>query len=83
MAVDVAGGRFTVLGQTVRVAVDTVLDASLSGGLGALRAGQWVEVYAQFDSSTGAYDATRVEPKSAQAQARLRGPVVSVDTAAP
>jgi hypothetical protein len=81
-AVDVAAGRFTLLGQSVRVAVDTVFDERLSGGLAGLAVGQPVEVYGLYDAANGRYDATRIAPRSSLASWVLRGPVAALDTAA-
>jgi Domain of unknown function (DUF5666) len=81
-AVDRAAGTLTVLGQTVKVAVETVFDEDLPGGLAAVTVGRIVEVYALFDAATGAYNATRIEPRATAAQWRLRGPVSALDTGA-
>jgi hypothetical protein len=79
-AVDSANGRFTLLGQPVQVATTTVFDDSLAGGLGAITAGSLLEVYGAFDPASGAYQATRVEPRSSAASYRLRGVVSQLDT---
>ncbi len=77
-AVDLAGASFTLLGQTVQVAANTVFEDGLAG-LAALATGQFVEVYASFDPATG-YRATRVERKSSEPSAfRLRGIVAGLD----
>lgn len=81
-AVDRAAGTLRVLGQTVQVAVETVFDERLDGGLAAVRVGNIVEVYALYDAATGTYNATRIEPRATAAQWRLRGPVAALDTAA-
>jgi hypothetical protein len=73
---------FVVLGQTVKVTSTTVYDDSLSGGLSALTAGTVVKVYGTVDTTTGAYTATRIEPKLAAAFYSLRGLVASVDATA-
>lgn len=80
-AVDTAAGTLTLLGQTVRIGPSTVFDANLGSGLGSVRAGQAVEVYALYDVATGRYDATRIEASGASAPWHLRGPVAAVDTA--
>jgi hypothetical protein len=80
-AVDGAAGTFTVLGQTVAVAVDTVFDGRLSGGLAGLAIGQGIEVYALYDAASGRYKATRIEPRSGLTQWLLRGPVATLDSA--
>lgn len=81
-AVDRVAGTLSVLGQTVAVAVETVFDDRLSGGLAAVSVGQIVEVYALYDADTGTYNATRIEPRAVAAAWRLRGPVAGLDTAA-
>jgi Domain of unknown function (DUF5666) len=81
-SVDAAAGRLTVLGQTVVVAADTVLDEGLSLGLASLTVGSLVEVYAQIDASTGQYVATRIERASSAPFYKLRGLVSAVDSAA-
>jgi hypothetical protein len=81
-AIDRSAGTLTVLGQTVKVAVETVFDERLPGGLAAVTVGRIVEVYALFDAATGSYNATRIEPRATAAQWRLRGPVTALDTVA-
>lgn len=82
-AVNAATGVITVLGQTVRVAVETVFDERLAGGIAAVSVGQVVEVYALYDAERGAYNATRIEPRSGIVTPwRLRGPVAALDRAA-
>jgi Domain of unknown function (DUF5666) len=81
-AIDRVAGTVIVLGQTVRVALDTVLDERLAGGLAGISAGDSVEVYAQYDAASGSYNATRIEPRAAPAGWHLRGPVAALDTLA-
>jgi hypothetical protein len=81
-AVDLAGGRITVLGQTVKVAADTVFDDRLAGGLAALDIGRIVEVYALPGGRSGEYNATRIEPRALALHWRLRGIVAELDAAA-
>ena len=78
-SVDLAGGTLRVLGQTVRVAVETIFDDRIAGGIAGLSAGQVVEVYALFDAARGSYNATRIEPRAGAAAWRLRGLVSSLD----
>jgi len=80
--VNVAAGTVSVLGQTVKIAVDTVFDERITGGLAGLGVGQVVEVYALYDAANARYNATRVEPRSTPAQWTLRGPVAAVDPVA-
>jgi hypothetical protein len=79
-AVDTSTGTLTLLGQTVRIGSSTVFDANLGSGLGGVRIGQTIEVYALYDVATGHYDATRIEASDASAPWHLRGPVAAVDT---
>lgn len=81
-AIDAAAGLFTVLGQTVRMAVDTVFDERLTGGLSGLTVGRTVEVFAFYDAANARYDATRIEPRVAPAAFVVRGPVASLDSGA-
>ena len=81
--IDVAAGQLVVLGQTVDIASTTVFDdASVSGGLTALRVGDIAEVYALFDIATGHYTATRIERRSVVVTYALRGVVSLLDTTA-
>jgi hypothetical protein len=80
--VDSAGGRFTLLGQTVEAGATTVFDDRLNGGLAALQAGSLVEVHAAFDPSSGRYRATRIDLVTSAAAYRLRGVVSQLDSAA-
>jgi len=79
-APDLAGGRLSLLGQTVLVSDETVVDARLGGGLAGLAAGQRLEVYGFYDASAGAFRATRIAPAGGTAN-RVTGPVASVDAA--
>ncbi|WP_280156198.1 DUF5666 domain-containing protein [Piscinibacter sp. XHJ-5] len=76
----VGAGSFGVLGQTVRIDVNTVLDGL--SGLADLHAGDAVEVFAFFDPATGTYAATRIERKSSLDAYKLVGPITGLDTAA-
>lgn len=81
-SVDVAAGRFVVLGQAVAVGVETVFDERLTAGLSGLGVGQVVEVYAQRDSADAIYRATRVASAAGASAWRIRGVVTAVDPAA-
>jgi hypothetical protein len=77
------GKSLVVLGQTVQVGATTLFDDRLAGGLSGLVAGtSVVEVHGLLDSSSGAYVATRIEPKSNPLVFKLRGPVSTIDKAA-
>ncbi|MBK6654904.1 DUF5666 domain-containing protein [Zoogloea sp.] len=77
-SVDLAGGRFTVLGASVSVKASTVFDERLAG-LAALRPGDVVEVYGGYNAAAGAYTATRIEPRSQPGAFKLRGSVSGLD----
>lgn len=81
-SVDAAAQTFRMLDQTVVVRPETVFDASLAGGFGAIAVGQILEVHALFDSATGRYIATRIEREDSTSNYRLRGLLSQLDTAA-
>jgi hypothetical protein len=81
-AVDAVAGTLRVLGQSIKVGPTTVFDARLAGGLAALKVGDIVEVYGQLDISAKRYTATRIEPRVAGAQNKLRGLVTAVNAVA-
>lgn len=78
-SIDLAGGRFTVLGATVSVKPTTVFEEGLAG-LPVLRPGDVVEVYGVYNTATGAYTATRIESRHSASRYRLRGPVSGLNT---
>jgi Domain of unknown function (DUF5666) len=78
----VGANSLVVLGQTVVVSATTVFDDDLPGGLAALTAGSVIEVHARFDAATGAYTATRIEPRTGALTYKLRGVIANLDTAA-
>lgn len=80
-AVDALGARLTVLGQSVAVTSSTAFGDSLPLGLSSLSTGQRVEVYGDFDRSSGTLAATRIALTSASTNL-LRGPVSALDNAA-
>jgi hypothetical protein len=69
---------FVVLGQRVVVDATTVYDRTLTAGLPAVARDQLLEVYAQFDPSTGRYRATRVDRRAVLPVYRLRGVVAEI-----
>lgn len=81
-AVDVAGGRLRVLGQTVLVSGDTVFDERLNGGLAALLPGQWLEVYGFYNPGATGFAASRVGASGPSAGLRVVGAVTAVDARA-
>lgn len=70
-----------VLGQTVDLKPETVVDDSLPADPQAW-AGLVVEVHALMDASTGHYVATRIEDKAGALLFKLRGVVSGLDTTA-
>ena len=81
-AVDLAGGRLRVLGQSVLVSADTVFDERLSGGLAALAPGQWLEVYGFYNPGATGFAASRVGASGPSAGLRVSGTVAAVDARA-
>jgi hypothetical protein len=79
---DAAAGTITVLGQTVDANVNTFWDATLTGGIAGLTAGEVLKVYALYDSTSGRYVASRIEPDAGVTRYKLRGTVSNLDTAA-
>ncbi len=81
--VDAARGSFVALGQTVRATAETVYGAGMAGGLGALGAGQPVEVYGNLDVAAGGIVASRIDRLPAvPARLRVRGVVSALDPTA-
>ncbi len=81
-AVDTAAQTARVLGQTVAITPGTVFEASLSGGLAALRPGTVIAVHGQLDSSAARVVSTRIEPRSGVSRYLVRGAVSSLDRTA-
>jgi len=80
--VDVDGGTFVVLGQTVRITDATLFDDSFQApALTGLPVGVVVEV-SGFADSNGNLMASRVDPSSAASGFRVRGTVQGLDTTA-
>jgi hypothetical protein len=66
----------------VQLTASTVLDERLLGGLGGVVVGQVLEVHAAYDTASGVYKATRLEPRSGASSYRLRGVVQQLDATA-
>jgi hypothetical protein len=81
-AIDLAASRLTVLGQPVAVSAGTVFGDGLPAGLAGIAPGQAVEVYGDFDSGSGAYEATRIALAPSGSGFLARGPVSALDAAA-
>ena len=70
-----------VLGETVQITATTLFDDRLVGGVAGLVAGTSViEVHGLLDVTTGAYTATRIEPKQNAPYFKLRGVVGNLNT---
>jgi hypothetical protein len=78
-AMDTATGVLNLLGQSVVVDADTVLDSRLAGGLNGLAVGQLLQVYADWDPASGSYKASRLEPADGATAFKLRGVVAALD----
>lgn len=81
-AVDATAGLITVLGQSVSVTADTVLDSTLSTDLSTWTLGQALHVHGLLDSTTATITATRIDVEASPSVYRLRGTVASLDTTA-
>ena len=82
--IDLTEARISVLGQTVRLTLATVLDGVV-GGAASLRLGDILEVHGFFDvdAATANYAATRVERRSVMPPAfRVRGIAREIDSVA-
>jgi hypothetical protein len=79
-SVDAAAGTLHVLGQTVDVDVNTVLDGFSE--LGSLGPSDLLQVFAFFDPASGRYAATRLELARSLDAYKLRGPIAQLDTGA-
>jgi hypothetical protein len=78
--IDVAGGTFTVLGQTVSVAAATLFGEGIQpAALGALRVGTDVEVSA-FATASGQLQASQVDLQTAGAPLQVQGAVQALDS---
>ena len=80
-AIDIAGSRLTVLGQSVKVDAATVFDG-YTNGLASIQTGNLVEVSALLDQTTGIYTATRIELESGLVEYKLRGVLANLDATA-
>lgn len=81
-AVNASLGRLQVLGQPVRLTLNTAVDDRLVGGLASLAAGQVVEVHGNWDANTASFVATRIGLGNSQSGWRVSGPVNSLNTSA-
>ena len=74
-------GRLAVLGQPVRVLSTTALDG-FSGGAAAIAVGGTVAVSSLYDTATGVYVATRIDPAPNAPRFAIRGTPSAIDTTA-
>lgn len=81
-AIDTAASTVQVLGQTVFVTDSTLFDEPLAGGLGALTAGQVVEVHGILDPANARIIATRIDTAAGATVYKLRGPIQDLDSTA-
>lgn len=78
-----SGDTVVVFGQTVQVTAATIYEASLAGGLSAVRTGDILEVYATWDAASQRYIASRVEREDGgTSNYKLRGVLANLDTTA-
>jgi Domain of unknown function (DUF5666) len=79
-AVDRAHASFNVLGQTIQLTAESVLDGRIQpNDLSGLRPGTWVKVSA-FQRADGLFQASRVDLDVAPTQLQVRGVVESLDS---
>jgi hypothetical protein len=79
-AVDRAHATFKVLGQTIQLTSESVLDDRIQpANLFGLRPGTWVKVSA-FQRADGVFEASRVDLDVAPTQLQVRGVVESLDS---
>jgi hypothetical protein len=81
-SIDLAGAAMVVLGQTVRITPATWFDAALRGGVPAVRSGQVVEVFGQYNARTNEYIATRIAPRPNAPVYEIRGVLSASNPAA-
>ena len=80
-AYDATAGQLAVLGQPVRVLSTTALDG-FSGGAAAIAVGRTVAVSSLYDTATGVYVATRIDPAPDASRFAIRGAPSAIDTTA-
>ena len=84
-AIDMTAKTLTVLGQTVKVTVNTVFGRSITGGLSGIKVGDIVNVHGPVDTTTtpgGTITATRIDLRPGALFYRLRGVVSNLNTTA-
>lgn len=81
-AVDTTASTLTLLGQTILVTTSTVFDTTITGGLAGVAVGSIYEVWGLIDPANQRFVATRIAPKAAATEYRLRGLVSELDTTA-
>src|SRR5262249_47192042 len=78
-SVDESRGVFSLLGQTIQVTGQSILDSRISpNDLSGLRKGTWVKVSA-FERADGSFEASRVDLDLAPVESQVRGVVDSLD----
>jgi uncharacterized protein DUF5666 len=73
-SVDEVNGVFSVLGQTIQLTEQSILDSRIQ----SIRSGMWVKVSA-FERSDGSFDASRVDLDLAPGESQVRGVARSLD----
>ncbi len=81
-SVDTTAKTFVLLGQKVQVSANTVFDDSLTAAWESLTNGTILEVHGILDSSTGVYNATRIELESGANRFKVRGKIANLKTTA-
>jgi Domain of unknown function (DUF5666) len=76
------GATLVVLGQSVRITAATWIDTALAGGIGAVSAGQVVEVWGQYNARSNEYVATRIAPRPDAVDYEIRGLLSAIDPVA-
>jgi Domain of unknown function (DUF5666) len=81
-SVNATDKTFVLLGQKVQVSANTVFDDSLAANWQNLTDGTILEVHGILDSSSGTYNATRIELESSTDRFKLRGKIADLNTTA-
>jgi hypothetical protein len=81
-AINTSTRLLIVLGQTIDVADTTVFGPSLPSGPFSISVGTILEIFGMLDTTTGHYQATRIEAKPDATFFKLRGVVSNLDAGA-
>ena len=80
-AINTSTRLLIVLGQTIDVADTTVFGPSLPSGPFSISVGTILEIFGMLDTTTGHYQATRIEAMTDATSFKLQGVVANLDTA--